>query len=103
MPVTGRCWPGSGPRRDTPPWSAIPGWCRMAIVDEAALAGQPAGPVLRQLRRAGLRPSLVWVPDGHLAAGTVVSVRPAGQVPAGGAVTVTTAMAPPGHWRGRGH
>jgi hypothetical protein len=76
---------------------------RMVMVDEAALAGQPAGPVLRQLRRAGLRPSVVWVPDGHLAAGTVVSVRPAGQVLAGGTVTVTTAMAPPGHRRGRGN
>jgi len=53
---------------------------RMVMVDDAALAGQPVGPVLRQLRRAGLRPSVVRVPDGHLAAGTVISVRSAGQV-----------------------
>jgi len=76
---------------------------RMVMVDDAALAGQPAGPVLRQLRRAGLQPSVVRVPDGHLAAGTVISVRPAGQVLAGRTVTVTTAMAPPGHRRGRGN
>ncbi len=76
---------------------------RMVMVDDAALAGQPVGPVLRQLRRAGLRPSVVRVPDGHLAAGTVISVRPAGQVLVGGTVTVTTAMAPPGHRRGRGN
>ncbi len=75
----------------------------MVIVDDAALAGQPAGPVLRQLRRAGLRPSVERVPDGHLAPGTVISVRPAGQVLAGGTVTVTTAIAPPGHRRGRGN
>ena len=82
--------------------SGVPA-ARMVMVDEAALGGQPAGPVLRQLRRAGLRPSVVWVPDGHLAPGTVISVRPAGQVLVGGTVTVTTAMAPPGHRRGRGN
>ncbi|HEV3288209.1 MAG TPA: serine/threonine-protein kinase [Streptosporangiaceae bacterium] len=90
------------PASPAPAASGVRG-ARMVIVDEAALAGQPAGPVLRQLRRAGLQPSLVWVPDGHLAAGTVISVRPAGQVLAGGTVTVTTAMAPPGHRRGRGN
>jgi hypothetical protein len=46
--------------------------------------------VLKQLRRAGLRPSVVRVPDGHLAPGTVISVRPAGQVLVGG--TVATAI-----------
>ena len=76
-----------------PAASGVPA-ARMVIVDDAALAGQPAGPVLRQLRRAGLRPSVVRVPDGHLAPGTVISVRPAGQVLAGGTVTVTTAIAP---------
>jgi hypothetical protein len=84
-----------------PAASGVPA-ARMVMVDEAVLAGQPAGPVLRQLRRVGLRPRVVWVPDGHLAAGTVISVRPAGQVLAGGTVTVTAAMAPPGHRRGRG-
>jgi hypothetical protein len=74
----------------------------MVIVD-GALAGQPAGPVLRQLRRAGLQPSVVWVPDGHLAPGTVISVRPAGRVLVGGTVTVTTAITPPGHRRRRGN
>ena len=85
-----------------PAESGVPA-ARMVIVDDAALAGQPAGPVLRQLRRAGLRPSVVRVPDGHLAPGTVISVRPAGQVLVGGTVTVTTAIAPPGHRRGRGN
>ena len=65
------------PASPAPAASGVPA-ARMVIVDEAALAGQPVGPVLRQLRRAGLRPSVVWVPDGHLAPGTVISV-PAGR------------------------
>ena len=85
-----------------PAVSGVPA-ARMVMVGDAALAGQPAGPVLRQLRRAGLQPSVVRVPDGHLAPGTVISVRPAGQVLVGGTVTVTTAIAPPGHRRGRGN
>ena len=90
------------PASPAPAASGVPAaW--MVIVDDAALAGQPAGPVLRQLRRAGLRPSVVRVADGHLAPGTVISVRPAGQVRVGGTVTVTTAIAPPGHRRGRGN
>jgi hypothetical protein len=76
---------------------------RMVMVDDAALAGQPAGRAVRQLRRAGLRPSVVRVPDDQLAPGTVISVRPAGQVPTGGTVTVTTAVAPAGHRHGREH
>jgi hypothetical protein len=90
------------PASSTPTASGVPA-ARMVMVDEAALAGQPAGPVLRQLRRAGLRPSVVRVPDAHLAPGTVISVRPASQVLAGRTVTVTTATAPPGHRRGRGN
>jgi serine/threonine-protein kinase len=90
------------PASPAPAASGVPA-ARMIIVDDAALAGQPADPVLRQLRRADLQPSVVRVPDGHLAPGTVISVRPAGQVLAGGTVTVTTAIAPPGHRRGRGN
>lgn len=90
------------PASPAPAASGVPA-ARMVIVDDAALAGQPAGPVLRQPRRAGLQPSVVWVPDGHLAPGTVISVRPAGQVLIGGTVTVTTAIAPPSHRRGRGN
>jgi serine/threonine-protein kinase len=75
----------------------------MVTVDEAALAGQPADRVLRQLRQAGLRPALAQMPDGRLPPGTVISVQPAGQVPAGSAVTVTAASASSGHRHGHGH
>jgi hypothetical protein len=82
--ATGRLAEMSGAASRTQPASPAPAAsgvpaARMVIVDAAALAGQPAGPVLRQLRRAGLRPSVVRVPGGHLAPGTVISVRPAGR------------------------
>jgi hypothetical protein len=41
------------PASPAPAASGVPA-ARMVRVDDAALAGQPAGPVLRQLRRAGL-------------------------------------------------
>jgi hypothetical protein len=40
------------------------------------------------------------VPDAHLRPGTVISVRPVGQVPVGTVITVTAA-APPGHRHGQ--
>jgi hypothetical protein len=43
------------------------------------------------------------MPDGRLPPGTVISVQPAGQVPAGSAVTVTAASASSGHRHGHGH
>jgi hypothetical protein len=87
------------PASPVPAVSGVPA-ARMAMVDDAALAGQPAGPVLRQLRRAGLQPSVVRAPSVPRA---FISVRPLGQVLAGGTVTVTTAVAPPGHRRRRGN
>ena len=76
---------------------------RMVSVDEAALTGQPADAVFRQLRQSGLQPRLVSEAEGHLSPGTVISVSPAGQVPAGSTVTVTVAVAPPGHGHGHGN
>src|SRR6266487_866197 len=55
---------------------------------------RPGGSASRPCAQAaapGLRPGVERVPDGHLTPGTVISVRPAGQVLAGGTVTVTTA------------
>jgi hypothetical protein len=69
----------------------------MVTVDNAALDGQPAAAVLAKLRQAGLRPRMIQQPDGHMRPGTVISVQPAGLVPAGSAVTVTVAVPPPGH------
>jgi eukaryotic-like serine/threonine-protein kinase len=96
---------GAAPQPDrakTGPSAAAPAApaARMVTIDSAALEGQPADAVLGQLRQAGLRPRLARVPDGHLRPGTVISVRPAGQVPVGTVVTVTAA-APPGHRHGQ--
>ena len=78
--------------------SAVPR-ARTFTIDNAALKGQPAALVLTELRKAGLRPSLVQVRDGGAQPGTVISVRPGGAVPAGTSVTVTVALPPPGHIR----
>ncbi|MGE5137640.1 MAG: serine/threonine protein kinase, partial [Gemmatimonadota bacterium] len=66
-------------------------------VSAASLAGQPAAAVIAQLRGLGLHPQLVWEHTGRQPAGTVVSVQPAGQIPAGSTVTVTAALSPAGH------
>ena len=63
----------------------------MVTVDSGALIGQPVGTVEDTLRSLGLQPQVSWVAqsDQSQNPGTVVSVEPSGQVPAGTAVTVT--------------
>jgi hypothetical protein len=72
-------------------------------VNAGALAGQPVALVSQRLRQRGLRPRVIWVAQGGQDPGTVVSVRPSGQVPAGSVVTVIAALAPPGHRHHHGH
>ena len=66
------------------------------------MAGQQASVVSQQLRQMGLRPRIVGAVRGGQAPGTVISVQPGGQVPAGSIVTVTAARPPPGHGNGNG-
>jgi len=63
----------------------------MVTVDSSALIGQPVGTVEDTLRSLGLQPQVSWVAqsDQSQNPGTVVSVDPSGQVPAGSPVTVT--------------
>jgi serine/threonine protein kinase len=70
---------------------------RTVTVNAAVLDGQSATAVLTQLRQAGLEPSLARRPDWHAEPGTVITVQPAGSVPAGTAVTVTEAVQPLHH------
>jgi len=70
---------------------------RTVSVDNAVLDGQPATAVLAKLRQAGLRPRLAETPSGNLRPGTVITIQPAGSLPAGTTVTVTAAVPPPGH------
>jgi hypothetical protein len=76
---------------------------RTVSVSGASLAGQPASAVIRQLRRLGLNPRLVWTADGGQQPGTVISVRPDGQLPPGSTVTVYAARRPPAPQNGNGH
>ncbi len=75
---------------------------RTVDVNQAALAGQPVGPVVRQLRQLGLRPEVRWVTTAQQPPGTVISVQPAGQLPPGSTVTVTAAQRPAGPPAGPG-
>ena len=66
-------------------------------VSSGSLAGQPVSAVRRQLQQLGLAVRVLWQPsDGD--PGTVLTVQPSGQVPAGTAITITAA-APPHHDR----
>jgi serine/threonine-protein kinase len=91
--------PGAAARTPTAPGArtpAAPG-APSVEVNAGALAGRRASVVSRHLRRMGLRPRVVGAVRGSQAPGTVISVRPSGQVPAGSVVTVTAARPPPGH------
>jgi serine/threonine-protein kinase len=72
-------------------------------VDAAALVGRPVDTVRQQLADRGLRPRVIRSVTGGQRPGTVVSVQPAGRVTQGSVITVTAAVAPPGHRRHRGH
>jgi serine/threonine-protein kinase len=89
---------------------------RTVDVNEGALAGQPVGPVVRELRRLGLRPEVTYVTTTQQPPGAVLSVQPAGQISPGSTVTVTAAQRPaappagpvqappaPGPGNGKGH
>lgn len=76
------------PRQPGPP--SVP----TVLVSSAGLVGQPAGVVLAELRRLGLRPELAWVPASARPPGTVLSVLPDGPLPPQTIVTVTVAAPP---------
>jgi eukaryotic-like serine/threonine-protein kinase len=76
------------PRQPSPP--SVP----VVLVSSASLVGQPAGVVLADLRRLGLRPELSWVPTSARPPGTVLSVQPDGTLPPETIVTVTVAAPP---------
>jgi serine/threonine-protein kinase len=79
----------------TPGGGSTPHVAALSVrVHAGALVGRPAGSVVRQLRRLGLRPRLVRTVTSRQAAGHVVSVQPSGQVPIGSTVIVTAAVRP---------
>lgn len=63
----------------------------VTIVIDAGLIGQPARPVVRQLRQAGLVPRVEWSHVADVPAGTIIAVKPEGDVGQGTVVTITVA------------
>jgi eukaryotic-like serine/threonine-protein kinase len=101
-PGTARAAAPTPSTRPTPGSRTTPA-ARTVEVNAAALTGERTALAVQRLRRLGLRPHVVWTPDGGQPPGTVISVRPSGQVRAGSAVTLTAAFRPPGHRPGHGH
>jgi hypothetical protein len=62
-----------------------------AIVIDDTFIGQPARPVVRRLRQAGLVPMVEWSEAGLVPAGTIIAISPAGDLQPGTVVTVTVA------------
>jgi eukaryotic-like serine/threonine-protein kinase len=75
----------------------------MVNVNAAALIGRPVEAVRQRLARLGLRPRIAPSVTGGQAPGTVVTVQPSGHVAKGSAITVTAAVAPPGHSHHKGN
>lgn len=69
---------------------------QLVDVNGRSLVGQPVRAVARELRKLGLVVRVRWRPSRLQPAGTVLSVRPGGRVPAGSPVVVTGALRPGG-------
>jgi eukaryotic-like serine/threonine-protein kinase len=66
-------------------------------VSADALIGQPMRAVRRQLHQLGLRVQVTHQPSDQQPPGTVLSVQPTGQVPAGTTIILMAAVRPSGH------
>jgi eukaryotic-like serine/threonine-protein kinase len=96
--ASGPTAPPQRPGASQPATSATPG---LVSVNATALAGQPVGAVLSQLRQLGLRPVVHWTDHGG-PPGQVISVQPSGQVAAGSTVVVV-ALRPHGDGNNQGN
>jgi hypothetical protein len=63
----------------------------VSIVIDARIIGQQARPIVRKLRQAGLVPRVEWSYVGQVPAGTIISIKPEGDLVPGTVVTVTVA------------
>jgi hypothetical protein len=70
---------------------------QLIAVNASSLIGRPVAAAARRLREHGLAVRVRWQPSSRQPAGTVLSVRPGGRLPAGGLVVVTGALQPAGH------
>ncbi len=76
---------------------------RTVTVTGGSLLGRPVSAVREQLRLRGLRSRVAWIVSRRQAPGTVVSVRPTGQLPAGTTVLLTAVVRPSHHGNGNGN
>jgi serine/threonine-protein kinase len=89
---------------EAPPASSSAPAPRTVTVNDGPLVGQPVSTVSEQLRRLGLHPRVAWITSDQQDPGTVVSVQPTGQLPAGSTVLVTAVAQPSdGHGNGNGN
>jgi beta-lactam-binding protein with PASTA domain len=63
----------------------------VTIVIDSRVIGQQARPVVRRLRQAGLVPRVQWSYVGQVPAGTIIAIKPEGDLVPGTVVTVTVA------------
>jgi beta-lactam-binding protein with PASTA domain len=61
------------------------------MVIDAGVIGQQARPLVRRMRQAGLVPKVEWSYDGQVPAGTIIAIKPEGDLGPGTVVTVTVA------------
>jgi beta-lactam-binding protein with PASTA domain len=61
------------------------------VTVDARFIGQQARPIVRRLRQAGLVPRIEWSYAGRVPAGTIIAIKPEGDLPPGTVVTVTVA------------
>ncbi len=94
---------GTSPAARTSPSPSV----RLVDVNSGSLIGQPVSLVRKQLSGLGLMVRVLWRHTGGQPTGTVVSVRPSGQLSPGSLVVVVGALRPHGHGEdhgnGRGH
>jgi hypothetical protein len=81
----------SGPGRSNPPHVAA---AHLVEVKASSLVGQQVSVAVRKLRALGLSALVSWQPTESETPGTVISVRPTGQVAAGSRIELVAAYLP---------
>ncbi len=99
--LAGGLFTGTAPTTRTSPSPSA----RLVEVNSGSLTGQPVSSVRQQLSRLGLVVRVLWRRTREQPAGTVVSVRPSGQLAPGSVVILVGAAKPQGHGddHGNGH
>ena len=87
-PAVPHCTAARAPLYDSGQWQVSES---VTTVIEARFIGQRARPIVRQLRQAGLVPKVEWSYERRVPAGTIIAIKPEGDLLPGTVVTVTVA------------